>query len=412
MMILRWFLSKTVREAINLGRHVRKLMRHQQDILTPQALEGLQTALAEFGRTVRAGMPKRELRVEMVRLERAANKWLKPYPHPGWRENVEMLLVALAVAMAIRTFWLQPFKIPTGSMQPTLYGVTSEPDYSRPIQYGGNHDNHFVIPPPLHRVQDWFHGISYLDLKTRNSGVYNGSSNPSRFLIFNIRQTFYVGGQPQTAWFPPDGGGVWLGQRAGLEDGPGHAVPGHYFNAGDQLLQLRVKTGDHLFVNRVKYNFRKPRRGDIVVFETTGIPSLPQNQFYIKRLIGLSGESVQIGDDRHLVINHTNRLDASTPGFEFVYSFNTNSPPEDSHFSGHVNGKVAEEYDYPSRLAPLFPDANATVQIPKGNLMVMGDNTLNSLDGRAWGTFDAKKVIGNASFVYWPISKRFGWGFR
>ena len=62
-------------------------------------------------------------------LEKVANKWLKPYPNAAWRENVEVLLVALAVAMGIRTFFLQPFKIPTGSMQPTLYGVTSrEPD--------------------------------------------------------------------------------------------------------------------------------------------------------------------------------------------------------------------------------------------------------------------------------------------
>ncbi len=53
-------------------------------------------------------------------LEKAANKWLKPYPNATIRENVEVLLVALAVAMGIRTFFLQPFKIPTGSMQPTL----------------------------------------------------------------------------------------------------------------------------------------------------------------------------------------------------------------------------------------------------------------------------------------------------
>ena len=62
---------------------------------------------------------------EMGELEYAANKWLKPYPNAGIRENVEVLLVALAVAMGIRTFFLQPFKIPTGSMQPTLFGVTS-----------------------------------------------------------------------------------------------------------------------------------------------------------------------------------------------------------------------------------------------------------------------------------------------
>ena len=52
-----------------------------------------------------------------------------------WRENVEVLLVAIAVAMGIRTFFLQPFKFPTGSMQPTLYGVyRSQPKFDVAIQ--------------------------------------------------------------------------------------------------------------------------------------------------------------------------------------------------------------------------------------------------------------------------------------
>ena len=85
----------------------------------------------------------------MENLEKAANKWLKPYPNAAWRENVEVLLVALAVAMGIRTFFLQPFKIPTGSMQPTLFGVTSENLINKPD---------FKIPTGLTRVREWFAG--------------------------------------------------------------------------------------------------------------------------------------------------------------------------------------------------------------------------------------------------------------
>jgi signal peptidase I len=346
----------------------------------------------------------------MARFEKAANKWLKPYPHAGWRENVEMLLVALAVAMAIRTFWLQPFKIPTGSMQPTLYGVTSEPDYSRPSTHGGNGRSDFQIPSRLTRFREWFAGVKYMKLTAKNNGVYNGSSKPVRFLIFTIKQTFFIGGKPHTVWFPPDGGGVTLGQRAGLEDMGRRAVP-REFQAGDEVMRLKVVSGDHLFVNRVKFNFSPPDRGDIIVFETSGIEGLAQDQFYIKRLVGLGGEELRMGNDRHLVIDDE-RLDANTPGFAFVYGFNPDEPPRDSQFSGHVNGAVASEFGYSPKLAPLFPHESASLTVPDGNLIVMGDNTLNSLDGRSWGTFDAKKVIGNASFVYWPISKRFGWGFR
>ncbi|MCU0771518.1 MAG: signal peptidase I [Verrucomicrobia bacterium] len=411
MIILRWFLSRNVREAVNLKRHVRKLLRHQQDILTPPAVEGLQAALADFGRALQVPMPAKELRAEMTTLERAANKWLKPYPHAGWRENVEMLLVALAVALAIRTFWLQPFKIPTGSMQPTLYGVTSMPDFHRPVTLGGNDRRDFAIPSRLQRLREWFSGVSYLSLKAKSSGVYNGSTRPMRLLIFNIRQTFFIGGRAHTVWFPPDGGGATLGQRAGLEDMYGRSL-GRYFNAGEEVMRLRVVSGDHLFVNRVQYNFQRPERGEIVVFETTGIQGLQQDQFYIKRLVGLGGEQIRIGNDRHLIINETNRLDAATPRFEFVYSFNPARPPADSQYSGHVNGDVGAAHGHSKQLAPLFPDENAVLTVPKGNLIVMGDNTMNSLDGRTWGTFDERKVIGNATFVYWPISKRFGWGFR
>ena len=95
-------------------------------------------------------------------------------------------------------------------------------------------------------------------------------------------------------------------------------------------------------MDRLTYNFHKPGRGEIVVFQTKGIqhPMMPQDQFYIKRLVALAGDRVQIGDDRHLAINGR-RLDASTPHFENVYSFDPRQPPRESEYSGHLNGTTA-----------------------------------------------------------------------
>lgn len=394
MTILRWFLSKTVREAVHLKRHVRRLLRHQTDILPNEARDGLQSGLRDLEEAIRTVRKPAELRAAMTVFEEVANKWLRPYPNAGWRENCEMLLVALAVAMAIRTFWLQPFKIPTGSMQPTLYGVTSENLLRNQPQ---------PVPDLPRRIREWFAGVSYVSFKSKTDGTFQGITRPMRLLIFNIKQTVVIGGKGHTLWFPPDGGGYDLATRAGL-------APGDAFRAGEEVMRLRVVSGDHLFVNRMKFNFRKPRRGDIVVFETKGIPALPPDQFYIKRLVGLGDEEIRIGNDRHLVING-NRLTGSEPHFENIYAFDPNQPPRDSTYSGHVNGHVASEYRYPLAVAPLFPDESVAMRVPPEHLMVMGDNTMNSQDSRTWGAFHEKHVIGNAAFVYWPISKRFGWGF-
>jgi signal peptidase I len=64
----------------------------------------------------------------------------------------------------------------------------------------------------------------------------------------------------------------------------------------------------------------------------------------------------------------------------------------------------------------LFPDESTVHEVEPANYMVMGDNTVNSFDSRAWGEFPAANVIGKSFFVYWPITTgdkgRFGWGHR
>jgi signal peptidase I len=405
-MILRWFISQEVRNAVAMRKHVSRLLSAQRDILAPQAIQNVKRALADLTSALDSGAKGEALKKEMAKVEEAANKWLKPYPHAGWRENVEVLLVALAVAMAIRTFFLQPFKIPTGSMQPTLFGVNSQNLLG---------DKNFKMPAGWQRVKEWFAGISYVHVVAPVDGTIDSMSPVTRFLIFNIKQTISIGGVPQTIWFPPDYGESQIRNmdpfifRSHLYE---HAD--HFFHKGEDVVNFRVSAGDHLFVDRLTYNFRKPDRGDIIVFETAGIAEdkrqlygITPDQFYIKRLVGLPGEKVQIGDDRHLVING-NRLDASTPHFENVYGFNPATPPHDSQFSGHLNGTVAQEYNFGN--LPLFPDAETVYDVPSNSFMPMGDNTCSSLDSRFFGAVPENYAIGKSFFVYWPITSRFGWG--
>jgi signal peptidase I len=392
--IAAWFFSRTMRHAVSMRRHVQKLLNHQRDILSPQAVEALQTAIHDINRVIGVKTGRGEISRQMELLEKAANKWLKPYPSAAWRENVEVLLVALGVAMGIRTFFLQPFKIPTGSMQPSLFGVTSQNLLAE--------DASAKVPEGMERVRDWFKGISYLRVYSKVDGELQTVRPPVRFLIFSIKQTLYIGGVAHTIWFPPDYGSSSLEQRAGLRYG-------EMCRKGQEIARLKISAGDHLFVDRMTYNFRPPSRGEIIVFETRGIPAeqrdasmIPGDQFYIKRLVGLGGERLQLGEDRHLIVDGR-RLDASDPHFEQLYSFDPKSPPRDSHYSGHVNA---------SYLAAFFQNRSEGVTIPGKDLMVMGDNTMNSLDSRAWGTFPAEYVIGKAFFVYWPLTDRFGCGYN
>jgi len=420
--MIRWFLSKTVREAVAFRKHVQRLLNAQRDLMSAEAVAAVQLKINELNAAITAKASNGAVRIKMDELSFTAEEKIKSYPNAVWRENVEVLLVAIAVAMAIRTFFVQPFKIPTGSMQPTLFGVTSEPDFTQFFQQLYWLDESvikervaeqiklrdtMVFPTGWERVKQWFEGISYVHVVAKADGVIDHIGPVQKFLIFNIKQSIRIGGIEHTIWFPPDFGESSIKYRMGLREG---SEGGHTYRKGEDVVKLKMRAGDHLFVDRLSYNFRKPDRGEIIVFATKGIedPRMSQDQFYIKRLVVMPGEHVQIGDDRHVVVDGK-RLDASTPHFQNVYSFDPAKPPHESQWSGHVNGVVAQKYQQYPTLAPLFPDGETIYTNCPDRYMVFGDNTCNSFDSRAWGSFPAKNVIGKSFFVYWPITERFGW---
>jgi signal peptidase I len=199
-------------------------------------------------------------------------------------------------------------------------------------------------------------------------------------------------------WFPPDD--RWP-QAAEIN---GQRI----YRKGEAIVKLQGRAGDHLLVDRLTYNFRRPKRGEVIVFKTRGIKGLPQDVLYIKRLVGLPGEKIQIGNDQHLIIDGE-RLTASNQHFENVYTIVN---PGESRYSGHVNEHVARSEFHMSAeysIAPLFPDEKAAYQVPADQYVVMGDNSLNSLDSRAWGSFSQRSVMGRCWFIYWPFTQRFGW---
>jgi signal peptidase I len=128
--------------------------------------------------------------------------------------------------------------------------------------------------------------------------------------------------------------------------------------------------GDRILVNKFIYRFQPPRRGDIVVFRYPEDPKRP----FIKRLVGLGGDDVEIRDGKVLV--NGRELDGS--GI-FVHNRYYNQ----GSFGGE--GEV--------------------VHVPADALFVLGDNSMSSHDSRFWGFVPKRFLIGKALCIFWPLGR-------
>ena len=163
--------------------------------------------------------------------------------------------------------------------------------------------------------------------------------------------------------------------------------------SGSMLNTLLI--GDHILVNKFIYGvknplngntwipLKKPGRTDIVVFK---YPVNPK-QDYIKRVIGVEGDSIEIKD-------------------KIVY---VNGVPQNEDYV------IMDDYILPAKAQPR--DNMGPVTVPENSLFVMGDNRDNSYDSRFWKFVDLKAVKGKAFILYWswnkeaqPWNKKIRWG--
>jgi signal peptidase I len=430
MYLLRWILHRTVRQGGELLGIVRKHFEHQRDILPEKNRLELEGGIATYEKTLKdPATTMAQLKQAGTAFEELAHKWLKSYPFAAYRDNFESLLGTVVIIFAFKTFFATPMEIPTGSAQPTFNGITFEDLRDKP---------EVKIPTGFQRIWErWVKGHSYYEVIAEADGEIEGFGQPSKQIGFGKlglgkRIDLRVGGRTYPIRWAPDDHMVHLG----LFDPPARTWQKSSFKRGEPIVRCRVATGDRLFVERLTYNFRKPRRGDYFVFQSTGMPAaVTPGTHYIKRLIAFGGEKVRIGDDRHVYINGR-ALGTNDRGFEKVYSFDPAKAPVDSQYSGHVNGATyARAYKQwlmstphaavpkdqleawaegtANQMAPAvghyFPDAQAEFTVRPNCYLGFGDNTMSSSDGRHWGDVPREKVVGKSLFVMWPFTSRWGW---
>ncbi len=352
--------KKWVKQALHESRHARHM---RADIAAPEDIAALKDGERALLDLWRSKASAEEVDRKIDELVEQAHVVFPPRPRARIRENVEIFTVAICVAMGFRTYFIQPFKIPTGSMQPTLYGITVDPE-ATPT---------WSDRMPFRPIKFLMTGERYREVRARASGRMDAVTD------FQQRNQYLrVGGllheiNPNMKFY---------------------FRPGNHVVKGQVLASGRVRSGDHIFVNKVKYNFSRPRRGDVAVFRTEHIrfPGISPAEHYIKRLVGLENEEISI-EPPYLVVNG-NPVTEPWPFRRLL---------EEEGYNGYVLPRV----DQPPM--PLMQRPTDVLRLGPGEFLALGDNTGASLDGRFFGGVPMDSLLGPAFMVYWPFGPRWGW---
>jgi signal peptidase I len=176
--------------------------------------------------------------------------------------------------------------------------------------------------------------------------------------------------------------------------------------AGTVLCEGIVDAGDLVLVDKVSYNFRRPKRGESFVFDTRGIRGIHTRQFdgqeagshYIKRLCGLPGDTLTI-DSPNLLID--GRI-AQEPTIQRV--IRAQGPYQINHGYQLADGTHDNGVRY---LDAPDKELKLAAEVPTWGMReyaALGDNTGNSLDSRYWGKVKEFNLVGPALFSLWPVT--------
>src|SRR5258708_21346200 len=120
------FTPRHIKHSRLLLRHARKYLRYKHDKLSSADREQIVSEMQILRETLRS-RDRQKIHSAAETLDKTLHKLTPVTWESHWRENCEVILVAIVVAVGIRSYFLQPFKIPTGSLQPPLNGIIGHP---------------------------------------------------------------------------------------------------------------------------------------------------------------------------------------------------------------------------------------------------------------------------------------------
>src|SRR6266705_2701865 len=128
---LAMFTPRHIKHSRLLLRHARKYLRYKDDLLSESDREEIVAGIKTLRNALRE-KDREQIHSAADTLDKTLHRLTPVTWESHWRENCEVILVAIVVAVGSRSYFLQPFKIPTGSMQPTLNGIIGRPMTSEP----------------------------------------------------------------------------------------------------------------------------------------------------------------------------------------------------------------------------------------------------------------------------------------
>lgn len=384
-----------------LHKGVTRFINYKRDLLPQAKLDeicGLRREL-EVAMKERNQARLKELNDE---INRVCEKALPEAAPSDIGDNVEVFFVAIVIALGIRGYIAQPFQIPTGSMQPTLNGITAEATPEDPR------------PGVLGYLKSFLNSSRHIYAVSDHSGFLRKDDpvTEHKFLIFMpYCKLHFADGYEIKIMAPQRQLMDELGLAKNLRTRrivTGNETPdlqetstvggGIRVEKGQLLASGIVRNGDHVLVDKFSYHFRTPTRGEVFVFTTKHIRGIENqstfdprwgSQHYIKRLAGVPEDKLEVRPPRLYIGGE----EAKEAGFQRVMQGTYDSPVEG--YRGYSDPR-------------MFGGQYGKADLGKEEYFALGDNSYSSSDSRVWGPVPQRNLVGPALFCYWPLTSHWG----